>query len=82
MKYSSKILSITLALLAVVVFASSTDARKVKDKPGRTETRFVRVPDERKPDGFELRESSGQVVGVTSVSNSPGNKESRRGYSV
>jgi hypothetical protein len=76
MKYSSKILLISLTLSAVLVFASSTDARRAKDKPGRTETRFVSVPDEQKPDGFEPRESDGKVVGVASVSNSPGNKES------
>jgi len=75
MKYSSKILLIAPPLMAVVIFAS-TDARRGKDKPGRAETGFVCVPDERKPDGFELRERDGEVVGVASVSNSPGNRES------
>jgi hypothetical protein len=76
MKYSIKILLITLALLAVVVFALSADARRTGDKTGRTQNRFVRVPDERKPGGFEPRERDGKVVGVASVSNSQGNKES------
>jgi hypothetical protein len=67
MKYSSKILLIAVALMAVVVFASSTDAWKTAATAAEERTMFIRLPDRMKPRGFEARMRDGQLVGMVMV---------------
>jgi len=67
MKYSSKILLFAIALMAAVVFASSTDARKTPATVAEDRTVFLSLPDRMKPRGFEARMRDGQLVGMVMV---------------
>ena len=55
------------ALIAAALFAASTDARKGDSSPLQAETKFFRLSDDWKPDGFEAQLRGGKVVGMSIV---------------
>jgi len=67
MKYPSKRLVIAVALTAMALLASSTDAQRANDRTSQDERVFFSLSQEAKPDGFEATVKDGTVAGMTVV---------------